>query len=242
VSAPRAGRYIRGLSRCRVADHAPFAVRRRPDRDARPGARRACRRREPGMRPGRAGALGRALKVAHFVPGPGDDGKDPAGVVMASSCKRMPDDPRLTLAAVGWDAHEADSKALAIAIVDESAARSHCKDDILEDAATQVNERQPAPGHRALRLAPGVRAFGVDIVSDNRAAAKAASARRARSTCARARRCARCCRASRSAVYLRGNQPRCVAIRRKPRRPSSRTTTSPSAWARPARAAGATWC
>ena len=40
-------------------------------------------------------ALARELRVAHFVPGPGDDGHDPAGVVVASTCKRMPDDPKL---------------------------------------------------------------------------------------------------------------------------------------------------
>ena len=98
------------------------------------------------------------LKVAHFVPGPGDDGKDPAGVVMASSCKRMPDDPRLTLAAVAWDAHEEGSKALAIAVVDESAGSivALLKDDLYEDAATQVNNGSLRLDTAPYELAPGV--------------------------------------------------------------------------------------
>ena len=86
--------------------------------------------------------LGRALKVAHFAPGPDDDGKDPAGVVLVSSCKRMPDDPRLTLAAVGWDAHQQDTKSLVVAIVDEAASAVVAQhlDEISEDATTQVHE------------------------------------------------------------------------------------------------------
>ena len=114
--------------------------------------------------------LARELKVAHFVPGPNDNGTDPAGVVVASSCKRMPADPRLTLAAVAWDAHEADNKALAIAIVDESAGTiaALLKDDINEDAATQVDSGSLRLDTAPYELAPGVRAFGLDIASEDR--------------------------------------------------------------------------
>ena len=113
--------------------------------------------------------LGRALKVAHFAPGPDSDGKDPAGVVLVSSCKRMPDDPRLTLAAVGWDAHEKDAKSLVVAIVDEAASTVVAlhQDEILEDATTQVHEGVLRLDTAPYDLAPGVRAFGVDFVNDN---------------------------------------------------------------------------
>jgi len=87
-------------------------------------------------------ALGRQLQVAHFAPGPGDHGTDPAGVVLASSCKRMPDDPRLTLAAVAWDAHKDDAKALVVAIVDESVSRIEAlrREESDEDGATRILE------------------------------------------------------------------------------------------------------
>ncbi len=111
--------------------------------------------------------LGRALKVAHFVPGPSDFGKDPAGVVLVSSCKRMPDDPKLTLAAVGWNAGQEDSKALVVAIVDEASATvvASQREDVDEDATTRLNTLRLDTAPYA--LAPGVRAFGVDVYSDN---------------------------------------------------------------------------
>ena len=162
--------------------------------------------------------LGRALKVAHFVPGPGDDGKDPAGVVMASSCKRMPDDPRLTLAAVAWDAHEADSKALAIAIVDEStgSVAALLKDDIYEDAATQVNNGSLRLDTAPYELAPGVRAFGVDIFSSDRSCGDGGSGP-SRTLYVRDGKTLRPVLAGLTMsefTYLRGNQPRCVADRK----------------------------
>lgn len=112
-------------------------------------------------------ALGRALEVAHFVPGPYDFGKDAAGVVVVSVCRRMPDDPKLTLAAVGWNAGRESSKALVVAIVDEGAATvvASQREDIDEDETTRLNALRldTAP----YTLAPGVRAFGVDVYSDN---------------------------------------------------------------------------
>ena len=155
------------------------------------------------------------LKVAHFVPGPGDDGKDPAGVVMASSCKRMPDDPRLTLAAVAWDAHEADSKALAIAIVDESAGSvaALLKDDLYEDAATQVNNGSLRLDTAPYELAPGVRAFGLDIFSSDRSCGDGGTGP-SRTLYVRDGKTLRPVLvglAMGEFAYLRGNQPRCVA-------------------------------
>ena len=114
--------------------------------------------------------LGHELKVAHFAVGVDNFGKDPDGVLIAMSCKRMPDDPRLTLVAAAWDAHEADSKALAIAIVDESTSVVVAlkRDEIDEDAAMQVNASSLRLDTAPYELAPGVRAFGLDIVSENR--------------------------------------------------------------------------
>lgn len=72
-------------------------------------------------------ALERQLAVARFVVGRENCGKDPAGVLIAATCKRLPDDPRLMPAAAAWDDHKLDSKAIAIAIVDESSpAASRC--------------------------------------------------------------------------------------------------------------------
>jgi hypothetical protein len=112
--------------------------------------------------------LGRQLKVAHFVPAPSDLGNDAAGVVKASSCKRQPDDPRLTLAAVVWDAHQPDAKSLVLAVVDDASATivASLTDQIDEDAVTQVNNGSVKLDTAPYDLAPGVRAFGLDIFSD----------------------------------------------------------------------------
>jgi len=113
-------------------------------------------------------ALGHALKVAHFVPGPDGDGDDPAGVVVASACRPQPDDPRATLAAVAWDAHAEDAKSLVVAVVDATGAPlALAQDEIGEDAATRVRDGSLRIDAAPYRLAPGVRAFGVDVASTN---------------------------------------------------------------------------
>jgi hypothetical protein len=115
------------------------------------------------------GLLGRELKVAHFASPPDDGGKDPAGVVRASACKHAPDDPRLTLAAVAWDEHQEDAKALVVAVVDESGAKVDAllRDVIDEDATTQVRDGSLRLDTAPYQLAPGVRAFGLDIAGGN---------------------------------------------------------------------------
>jgi hypothetical protein len=113
--------------------------------------------------------LGRTLQVEHFAPGPNAFGADVSGVVLASACKRMPDDPRLTLAAVAWDAGKADSKSLVVAILDEAspAVVASLRDEIYEDATTKVHNGSLRLDTAAYELAPGVRAFGLDVTSDN---------------------------------------------------------------------------
>jgi hypothetical protein len=119
--------------------------------------------------PGVLSVLGRELKAAHFAPSPNAFGKDPAGVVLASSCKRMPDDPRLTLAAAAWDAHEEDAKSLVVAIVDEAASAVVAlhRDRIDEDPTMRVNNGSLRLDTAPYLLAPGVRAFGLDVFGDD---------------------------------------------------------------------------
>jgi hypothetical protein len=108
--------------------------------------------------------LGRELRIDHFVPGPADFGQDADGVVVASSCRRSPDDPRLTLAAVAWDAQAEDGKSLVVAVIDSSTALALLKDEIGEDAATRVTGGSLRLDTAPYRLAAGVRAFGVDVL------------------------------------------------------------------------------
>jgi hypothetical protein len=107
--------------------------------------------------------LGRELRIDHFVPGASGSGQDADGVVVASSCRKSPDDPRLTLAAVAWDAHAEDGKSLVVAVIDSSAALALLDDEIGEDAATHVTDGALRVDTAPYRLAPGVRAFGVDV-------------------------------------------------------------------------------
>jgi hypothetical protein len=114
--------------------------------------------------------LGRELQVAHFVPEPAFFGKDPQGVIKTAACKRLPDDPRLTLVAVAWDAGKADAKSLAVAIVDETTSTlvSLSREEIGEDAATQVDNGSLRLDTAPYELAPGVRAYGVDVFTEDR--------------------------------------------------------------------------
>ena len=162
--------------------------------------------------------LGRELRVAHFSPGPDDDGKDPAGVVLVSSCKRMPNDPKLTLAAVGWDVHKPETKALAVAIVDEAAASVVAlhQDEIDEDATTRVVRDTLRLDTAPYDLAPGVRAFGVDFVNDNPGCGDGGIGP-SRTLYVREGKTLRPVLQDlyvSTWMYLRGNQPRCVSDQR----------------------------
>lgn len=165
--------------------------------------------------PGVLAVLGRALKVAHFVPEPNDDGSDAAGVIVATACKRAPDDPKLVLAAVAWDAHAEDSKALAVAVVDDAAGTvvALLKDEIGEDAATQVNDGSLRLDTAAYMLAPGVRAFGLDVFHSNGSCGEGGSGA-SRTLYVRDGKTLRPVLTDLTMSeywYVRGNQPRCVA-------------------------------
>lgn len=164
------------------------------------------------------GPLGRELKLAHFAASPDAGGKDPVGIVIASACKHQPDDPRLTLVAAAWDAHQEDSKALAIALVDERAGSvvALLRDDIVEDATTQVRETSLHLDTAPYQLAPGVRAVGLDIASDNNNCGDGGVGPM-RTLYVREGRVLRPVLADlfvTEYTWIRGNQPRCVADQR----------------------------
>ena len=119
--------------------------------------------------PATLATLGRQVKVAHFTPAPSDFGTDPKGVILAAACKRLPNDPRLTLVAAAWDAGQPDSKALVLALVDESTSTvaASTREDIDEDATTRVHNASLRLDTAAYELAPGVRAVGLDLYTDN---------------------------------------------------------------------------
>ena len=157
--------------------------------------------------------LGRELKVAHFSPDANDFGTDRNGVIVTSTCKAMPGDPRLTLAAAAWDAGKADEKSLVIAVVDVAAGASVAllRDAIGEDAATQVNNGSLRLDTAPYELAPGVRAFGVDVASDDRSCGEGGMGA-SRTLYVREGRTLRPVLAGLTMQqwwYLRGNQPRC---------------------------------
>jgi hypothetical protein len=159
-------------------------------------------------------ALGRHLKVAHFVFDLNDFGTDPAGVIISAACKRMPDDQHLVLVAAAWEAHQEDSKRLAIGVVDTSAGTvvAARQEDIYEDASTQVNNGSLRLDTAPYELAPGVRAFGLDFFSDDRSCGEG-SLGPTRTLYVREGRTLRPVLEGlylSQSWYLRGNQPRCA--------------------------------
>ncbi len=168
----------------------------------------------PACGPAVLAALGRALDVAHFAPGPGDDGADAAGVVVASSCRPLPDDAGLTLAAVAWDAHAEDSKSLVLAVLDAAGSPvALLRDEIGEDAATQVVGGSLRLDTAPYKLAPGVRAFGLDVAATNGGCGEGGSGP-TRTLYVREGRTLRPVLeglVTSEYWYVRGNQPRCVS-------------------------------
>ena len=102
-------------------------------------------------------AIGERLHVPRLASGE---------LVASSDCKAMPDDPRITLAVVTWDdGHAKDyTKGFVVAEVDEAAGR------VVADLAGETYADASTPLGSGVRidtapylLAPGVRAFGVDM-------------------------------------------------------------------------------
>ncbi len=156
--------------------------------------------------------LGKTLKVARFTPGGRMAGGD--GVVVASACKPLPEDPRVTLAAAAWDAGDESSRELVVAELDEAGgtivALHHGQID--EDASTHVDDGALRLDTAAYDLAPGVRAFGLDLVSESRACGEGGEGP-SRSLYVRQGREIKPVLqglAITSWWYLRGNEPRCT--------------------------------
>jgi hypothetical protein len=90
----------------------------------------------------------------------------------AATCKRAPDDPARTLAALAYPADGEDAKTLVVAVVDSRTTRviRNYQVDVTEDAALMVGADSLALDTAPYRLAPGVRAFGLRFRSDARGA------------------------------------------------------------------------
>ena len=224
----------------------PFAVRRRPVRRARARLPACARRGEPGLRPACAGDPAGPRARRSRISRPGRPTRQGSRRCRAgSSCKRMPDDPELTLAAVGWDAHSEDSRALVVAIVDEAAATVVACSGRRSTRTTTTRCNGAAAGHRALRARAGRARLRRRCLRDD-AGCGDGGLGPPRTLYVRDGKTLRPVLAGtrHERVPLPARQP--AALRGRPgesRETHHRELTpSPSAWAQPARAAGATCC
>lgn len=91
-------------------------------------------------------------------------------LVDAAACKRDPSDPRVTLVAVAWnDGHEKEyTKGFVVAEVDEEIGKvlALTASEVVADASTPLNGDELSIDTAPYVLAPGVRAFGVDVRSN----------------------------------------------------------------------------
>ena len=89
------------------------------------------------------------------------------GVVVAAACKSFPSDRSLTLVSAAYDGNIQDGKALVIALVDEPRGQvvSSYRGTIEEHAAMRLVASSLRLDTPPYVLAPGVRAFGLDLTS-----------------------------------------------------------------------------
>lgn len=89
------------------------------------------------------------------------------GVVVAAACKRWPGKNGLVLGVFAYEGKREDVKDLAILVIDEKKGKvlSAHRSMIEEDASMRVEEGSLRLDTAAYDLAPGVRAFGVDVES-----------------------------------------------------------------------------
>jgi hypothetical protein len=106
--------------------------------------------------------VGAYLKIEDFSFA--DDG----GEVVAAACKRWPGKQGLMLGAFAYDAKSDEQKNLVVVAIDERKGKvvSAYRSLIEVDATTRLEEGNLGIDTAAYDLAPGVRAFGVDIGSD----------------------------------------------------------------------------
>ena len=103
-------------------------------------------------------AVGHFLKTERFSIG---------GVVVAAACKSFPSDQGLTLVSAAYEGNTHGTKALAIALVDESRGLvvSSYRGTLEEDATMNIVAGSLRLDTPPYMLAPGVRAFGLDVRS-----------------------------------------------------------------------------
>lgn len=93
---------------------------------------------------------------------------DDGGEVVAAACKRWPGKDGLILGAFAYDGKRDDRKNLIVVAIDERKRKvvSAYRSQIEVDATTRLEQGNLGLDTAAYDLAPGVRAFGVDIGSD----------------------------------------------------------------------------
>jgi hypothetical protein len=93
--------------------------------------------------------------------------KNDMGDVESAACKAWPGDPGKELVAFAFDIERNDQKKLAVALVDTSSgnALASSAEVMEEDALMQFQEGSLWLDTARYELAPGVRAFGLDITS-----------------------------------------------------------------------------
>ena len=92
---------------------------------------------------------------------------DDAGIVTAAACKKNPAKPQITIAAVAYEAGKDDAKAFMVALLNESEGKvvASYQGEVGEDAGMRVDPGSLWIDGAPYVLAPGVRAFGVDLTS-----------------------------------------------------------------------------
>ncbi len=107
-------------------------------------------------------AVGAYFKKPHFALSDEED-----GLLLAAACKRWPAYPDLEIAVFAYDAGKADQKEQLIAILDQRSGKmvSASVTAVGEDAMMQLNGATLRIDTARYDLAPGVRAFGIDIAS-----------------------------------------------------------------------------
>jgi hypothetical protein len=90
------------------------------------------------------------------------------GIVAAAACKRWPGKDGLMLGAFAYDGKRDGEKNLVIVVIDERKGKvvSAYRTVIEEDDTTRLEQGNLGLDTAAYDLAPGIRAFGVDIGSD----------------------------------------------------------------------------
>jgi len=105
--------------------------------------------------------IGRVLELDNFKP------RDEEGIVVSAACKPWPMDSKLLLAAVAYDQGQESQKSLFLALLrpaDGLVVASH-RGSIGEDAVVSLYGGSLRIDTARYELAPGVRAFGLDIAS-----------------------------------------------------------------------------